>query len=107
METIKFVQESPSLVSTPRCPALETYAICEVMCFARVVQIITVADHLDNAGFNTITKSSQLELINIINQEKTPLQMDITAAVLSLSLYRIILTYLRFMVIVFKCVYCL
>ena len=43
--------------------------------------------------------------IYIINQEKTPLQMDITAAMLSLSLYRIILTYLCFLVIVFKCVY--
>ena len=36
------------------------------------------------------------ELTNIINQEKTPLQMDITAAMLSLSLYRIILPHLCF-----------
>ena len=64
----------------------------------------TVADHLDNAGFNTIAKSSLLELMYIINQEKTSLQMDITAAMLSLSLYRIILPYLCFLVIVFKCV---
>ena len=64
----------------------------------------TVADHLDNAGFNTIAETSLLELMYIINQEKTSLQMDITAAMLSLSLYRIILPYLCFLVIVFKCV---
>ena len=67
----------------------------------------TVADHLDNAGFNTTATSSLLELMYIINQEKTPPQMHITAAMLSLHLYRIILSYLCFLVIVFKCVYCL
>ena len=36
------------------------------------------------------------ELIYIINQEKTPLQMDFTVAMLSLSLYRIILPHLCF-----------
>ena len=36
------------------------------------------------------------ELMYIINQEKTPLQMDITAAMLSLTLYRIILPHLCF-----------
>ena len=36
------------------------------------------------------------ELMYIINQEKTPLQMDFTAAMLSLSLYRIILPHLCF-----------
>ena len=66
----------------------------------------TVADHLDNAGFNTTAKSSLLELMYIINQEKTYLQMDITAAMLSLSLYRIILPYLCFLVIVLN-MYCL
>ena len=70
------------------------------------VQMTTVADHLDNAGFNTIAKSSLLELIYIINQEKTPLQMAITAAILSLSLYRIFNLSLL-LVIVIKCVYCL
>ena len=74
--------------------------------FCKGVQMTTVADHLDNARFNTIAKSSLLELIYlyIINQEKTSLQMDITAAMLSLSLYRINLPYLCFLVIVFKCV---
>ena len=72
--------------------------------FCKVVQMTTVADHLDNAGFNTIAERSLLELMYIINQEKTSLQMDITAAMLSLSLYRIILPYLCFLVIVFKCV---
>ena len=62
----------------------------------------TVAGHLDNAGFNTIAKSSFLELMYIINQEKTSLQMDITAAMLSLSLYRVLLPYLCFLVIVSK-----
>ena len=63
-----------------------------------------VADHLDKAGFNTTAKSSLLELMYIINQEKTSFQMDITAAMLSLSFYIIILPYLCFLVIVFKCV---
>ena len=62
----------------------------------------TIADHLDNAGFNTIAKSSLLELMYIIHQEKTSLQMDIMAAMLSLSLYRIILPCLCFLAIVFK-----
>ena len=70
--------------------------------FCKGVQMTTVADHLDNAGFNTIAKSSLLESMYIINQEKTSLQKDITAAMLSLSLYRIILQYLCFLVIVFK-----
>ena len=35
METIKFSLESPSAVSTPHWPKLETYGICEAMCFAR------------------------------------------------------------------------
>ena len=61
-----------------------------------------VADHLDNAGFNTIAKSSLLELMYISHQEKTYLQMDITAAMLSLSLYRIILPCHCFLAIVFK-----
>ena len=61
-----------------------------------------VADHLDNAGFNTIAKSSLLELMHIIHQEKTSLQMDIKAAMLSLSLYRFILPCLCFLTIVFK-----
>ena len=74
--------------------------------FCKGVQMTTVhvADHLDNAGFNTIAESFLLELMYIINQEKTSLQMDITAAMLSLSLYRIILPYLCFLVIVFKCI---
>ena len=63
-----------------------------------------VADHLGNAGFNTIVKSSLFESMYIINLEKTTLQMDITAAMLSLSLYGIILPYFCFSVIVFKCV---
>ena len=62
----------------------------------------TVADHMDNAGFNTIAKSSLLGLMYIINQGKISPQMDITAAMLSLSLYRIILPYLCFLVTVFK-----
>ena len=62
----------------------------------------TVADHLDNVGFNTIAKSYLLELMYIIHQEKTSLQMDIAAAMLSLSLYRIILPCLCFLAIVFK-----
>ena len=73
--------------------------------FCKGVQMTTVADHLDNAGFYTIAKSSLLELMYFINQKKTSLQMDITAAMLSLSLYRIyriILPYLCFWVIVFK-----
>ena len=35
MGTFKFSLESPSSVSTPHCPKLETYGICEAMCFAR------------------------------------------------------------------------
>ena len=62
----------------------------------------TVADHLDNAGFNTIAKSSLLKLMYSIYQEKTSLQMDITAAMLSRSLYRIILPCLCFLAIVFE-----
>ena len=61
------------------------------------VQMTTVADHLDDAGFNSIAKSSLLELMYIINQEKTRLQMDIAVAMLPLSLYRIILPYLCFL----------
>ena len=67
----------------------------------------TAADNLDDAGFNTIAKSSLLESMYIIDQEKTPLQMDITDAMLPLSLYRIFLPYLCFFVTVFKFVYCL
>ena len=48
------------------------------------------ADHLDNSEFNYITKSSLLVSMCIINQEKTPLQMDVTASMLSFSLYGII-----------------
>ena len=80
METIKFSLESPFSVSTAHCPMLDTYVICEAMCFAKGVQVTTVAEYLDNAGFYT----------------KTPLQMDTMAAMLSLSLCRIILTYLCF-----------
>ena len=72
--------------------------------FCKGVQMTTVADHLDNAGFNTIAERSLLELMYIINQEKTSLQMDVTAAMLSLSIYRIILPYHCFLVFVFKCV---
>ena len=56
--------------------------------------MIIVADHLDNAGFIAIAKSPLLESMYITNQGKTPLQMDVvTAAMLSLSLYGIILCY--------------
>ena len=57
-----------------------------------------VADDLDNAGINAIAKSSLLELRYIINQENTHLQMDITAAMLSLSLNGMILAYLCFFI---------
>ena len=59
--------------------------------FCKGVQMTIVADQLDNAGFNAIAKSPLLEPTYIINQGKTPLQMDVTAAVSSLSLCRIIL----------------
>ena len=62
----------------------------------------TVAALLDNAAFNSIAKSSLLELMYIIHQEKTYLQMDITTAMLSLSLYRIILPCFCLLAIVFK-----
>ena len=52
-----------------------------------------VANHLDSADFNAIVKSSLLESMYIINQEKTPLQMDVTAVMVSLSLYGNILPY--------------
>ena len=65
-----------------------------------------VADHLDNTGLNAIVKSALLESMYIINQEKTPLQIYVTTAVLSLSLHRLILPYFRFLLIVFKCMYC-
>ena len=90
METIKFSLESPSLPKAGDWRNLWSYVFC------KGVQMTTLADHLDNAGFNTIAR------MYIINQEKTYLQMDITAAMLSLSLYRIILPYLCFLVIVFK-----
>ena len=57
-----------------------------------------VADHFDNAEFYAIAKSSLLQLMCIISQENTPLQMDITAALLSLSLYGIILSYVCFFI---------
>ena len=38
--------------------------------FCKGEQMTTVADHLDNAGFNTTAKSSLIELMYIINQEK-------------------------------------
>ena len=79
MGTIKFSLESPSSVSTPHCPKLKTYGICEAMCFARAYNAL---------GQCWIQYHCQ-ELMYIINQEKTPLQMDFTAAMLSLSLYRI------------------
>ena len=58
-------------------------------CVGKGVQMTIVADHLNNAGFNIIAKSSLLELMYVINQENPPLQMDITGAML----YRIILPY--------------
>ena len=69
METIKFSLESPSLVSTPHCPRLETYGICEAMCFVRVyMHMTTVADNLGSARFNILAKSSLSELMYIINE---------------------------------------
>ena len=50
------------------------------------VQMIAVADRLYNSGFNTIVKSSLLNFLYSINQEKTLLQIDITATTLSLFL---------------------
>ena len=66
-----------------------------------------VADQLYNAGFNAIAKNSLLDSMYIINQDKTHLQMDVTAAIFSLSLYGIIVPYFCFIVTVCKCVYCL
>ena len=63
----------------------------------------TVADHLDNAGINTIAKSSLLELMYFINQEKASLNLRTSQLqCYHFSLYRIILPYLCFLVIVFK-----
>ena len=62
----------------------------------------TVAAPLDNAAFNSIAKSSLLELMYIIHHEKIYIQMDITTAMLSLCLYRIILPCFCFLAIVFK-----
>ena len=41
-------------------------------------------DHSDNARFNAIVKSSLLESMYIVNQEKHPIQMEVTTAMLSL-----------------------
>ena len=51
-----------------------SYVVC------KGVQMTLVADHLDNAGFNAIAKSSIFESMYIINQVKTRLEMDVTAA---------------------------
>ena len=54
----------------------------DLLCVLQGRTMTTVADHLDNAGFNTIANSSLLELMYIIHQEKTSLQMDITGSML-------------------------
>ena len=68
--------------------------------FCKCVQVTIVANHSDNAGFNASIKSYLLESMYIINQWKAPLQMDVMAAKLSFSLYRIILPYFLFLLIV-------
>ena len=57
MGTIKFSLESPSSVSTPHCPKLETYGICEAMCFARAyrwLQYLIIWTMLDSIPLSRI-----------------------------------------------------
>ena len=69
--------------------------------FCKGVPITLIADHLDNAGINTIAKNYLLESIriNIINQERTPLQMDVTAAMSSLNSHGKILFFLSLVIV--------
>ena len=55
------------------------------LCVLQGRELITVIDHLDNAWFSAIATSS------LSIGKKTPLQIDVTAAMLSLSVHGIIL----------------
>ena len=69
-----------------------------------------VANPLDNAGFIAIARSPLLEPMYIISQGKTPLQMDVAAAMLSLFIwgyFALFCLVLLFLVIVFEYMYCL
>ena len=78
------------------------FLILSGISFFDIDWLYIVVGHLDNPGFNAITKSSLLESIFIINQEKTPLQMDVEASMLPLW---DCLSYFWFLVT--ECVYCL
>ena len=58
------------------------------LCVLQGRKVTIVTDHLDNAWFSAIATSSLS-----IEKKKTPLQMDVTAAMLSLSLHGIILAH--------------
>ena len=81
--------------------------LCNVWSYVscKGVQRTLVADHFDNAGFNAIAKSSLLESMHIINQEKTP--KWVSRLQCCHVLFGIILPYFCFLMITFKCVYCL
>ena len=81
------------------CPSTNTIDLRNLWCyvFCEGMQMTIVANHLDNAGFSAITKSSLLESMYVINQEKAPIQMGVTAAILSLSLYGTILQHICFL----------
>ena len=57
------------------------------LCVLQGRKVTIVTDHLDNAWFSVIATSS------LSIEKKTPLQMDVTAAMLSLSLHGIILAH--------------
>ena len=71
-------------INTPLPNASDLWKLWSYV-FRKGVQMNIVAGHLDNAGFNAIAKSSLLEKMSNINREKTPLQMNVTASMLSLS----------------------
>ena len=70
MEILEFSLESPSSVSTHYCPNAWNSVNLWSDVFSIGIQRTIISDHLDNAGFNVIAKSSLLESIYIINQEK-------------------------------------
>ena len=85
------------------CPMLETYAICEAMCMQWRTYDYS-GRSFGQCGFNAIAKSSLIQWMHIINPEKTPLKIDVAAAMLLFYLYGIIFA---FFVIVFECAHCL
>ena len=95
--TLKVVQSYQLLCERQqRCPMLEPYGICKTMCFARAIRwlyYLIICPMLNSMPLHRVLYQSG----------KKPLQINITAAILSLSIYGIILPYFCFFVWLHVC----